>query len=50
MVEARAAIDPALALPDAVMACPTGVGSTFTAYDMPVESRDEWLAAVRRLA
>jgi hypothetical protein len=28
----------------------TGVGSALTAYDMPVEGRDEWLAAVRRLA
>ena len=40
----------ALALPEAVMARPTGVGSALTAYDMPLEGRDEWLAAVRRLA
>ena len=35
----------ALALPDAVMARPTGVGSALTAYEMPVEGRDEYLAA-----
>ena len=40
----------ALALPDAVMARPTGVGSALTAYEMPIEGRDEWLAAVARLA
>lgn len=33
-----------------VLARPTGVGSALTAYGMPVEGRDEWLAAVRRLA
>lgn len=41
----------ALALPEKVaMARPTGVGSALTAYDMPIDGRDEWLAAVRRLA
>ncbi len=40
----------AIALPEAVMARPTGVGHALTAYEMPVEGRDEWLAAVRRLA
>ena len=30
--------------------CSTGVRSALTAYDMPVEGRDEWLAAPRRLA
>ena len=40
----------ALAAPDAVMARPTGVGRALTAYDMPIEGRDEWLAAARRLA
>ncbi len=37
----------ALALPEAVMARPTGVGraiSTYT-YTIPIEGRDEWLAA-----
>jgi len=41
----------ALALPEKVeMARPTGVGRAITAYDMPIEGRDEWLAAARRLA
>jgi hypothetical protein len=40
----------ALALPDAVMARPTGVGRGITTYTIPIEGRDEWLAAARRLA
>jgi len=32
------------------IARPTGVGRAITAYDMPIEGRDEWLAAARRLA
>jgi hypothetical protein len=32
------------------VARPTGVGRAITTYNMPVEGRDEWLAAVRRLA
>ena len=41
----------ALALPEkAVMARPTGVGRALTAYRMPIEGRDEWIAAVERLA
>jgi hypothetical protein len=40
----------ALALPDAVMARPTGVGRAITTYDVPIEGRDEWIAAVERLA
>jgi hypothetical protein len=40
----------ALALPEAVMARPTGVGHALTAYRMPIEGRDEWIAAVERLA
>ena len=41
----------AVALPDKVeMARPTGVGRAITAYRMPIEGRDEWLAAARRLA
>jgi hypothetical protein len=32
------------------LARPTGVGNAITAYDMPIEGRDEWLAAARRLA
>ena len=42
----------ALALPEAVLARPTGVGraiSTYS-YSMPIEGRDEWLAAARRHA
>ncbi|MGH2513180.1 MAG: hypothetical protein ACRDGQ_10875 [Candidatus Limnocylindrales bacterium] len=40
----------ALVLPEVVRARPTGVERAITAYDMPIEGRDEWLAAVRRLA
>jgi hypothetical protein len=40
----------ALALPDAFMARPTGVGHTITTYSLPIEGRDEWLVAARRLA
>jgi hypothetical protein len=41
----------ALALPEKVaVARPTGVGRALTAYDMPIDGRDEWLAAVERLA
>ena len=32
------------------VACPTGVGRAITAYRMPIEGRDEWLAAARRMA
>jgi hypothetical protein len=38
----------ALALPDAVMVRPIRVGHALTAYDMPIEGRDEWLAAAAR--
>ena len=35
-----------LALPDKVaVARPTGVGRAIIAYDMPIEGRDEWIAA-----
>ena len=41
----------ALALPEkVVMARPTGVGHALTAYRMPIEGRDEWIAAAERLA
>jgi hypothetical protein len=42
----------ALALPEkVVMARPTGVRRALTAYRMPIEGRDEWIAAAaRRLA
>ena len=41
----------ALAMPEEVaMARPTGVGHAITAYRMPIEGRDEWIAAVERLA
>ena len=32
------------------LARPTGVGRALTAYRMPIEDRDEWIAAVERLA
>jgi hypothetical protein len=35
----------ALALPDAVMARPTGVGRALATYEIPIEGRDEWPAA-----
>jgi hypothetical protein len=35
----------ALALPDAVMARPTGVGRALATFEIPIEGRDEWLAA-----
>jgi hypothetical protein len=40
----------ALAPPKVAMARPTGVGRALTAYRMPIEGRDEWLASVERLA
>jgi len=41
----------ALALPRKVeMARPTGVGRAISTYTIPIEGRDEWLAAARRLA
>ncbi len=42
----------ALALPEKVaMARPTGVGHALTAHRMPIDGRDEWIAAAgRRLA
>jgi len=39
-----------LALPAAVMARPKGVGRALATYVIPIEGRDEWLAAARRLA
>jgi hypothetical protein len=47
----------ALALPEHVrpaqewvLARPTGVGRAISTYTIPIEGRDEWLAAARRLA
>jgi hypothetical protein len=41
----------AVAMPDKVaLARPTGVGRAIATYDIPIEGRDEWLAAARRLA
>jgi hypothetical protein len=40
----------ALALPDAVVARPTGVGRALATYEILIEGRDEWMAAARRLA
>ncbi len=39
-----------LTLPQVVMARPTGVGRALATYDIPIEGRDEWVAAARRLA
>ncbi len=39
-----------LALPQVVLARPTGVGRALATYSLPIEGRDEWLAAARRLA
>jgi len=36
--------------PQVVMARPTGVGRAISTYTIPIEGRDEWLAAARRLA
>jgi hypothetical protein len=33
-----------------VLARPTGVGRAISTYTIPIEGRDEWLAAARRLA
>jgi len=42
---------PALALPQKIaLARPTGVGRAISTYTIPIEGRDEWLAAARRLA
>ena len=35
----------ALALPEVVMARPTGVGRALATDEIPIEGRDEWLAA-----
>jgi hypothetical protein len=41
----------ALALPEEIaLARPTGVGRGMTTYEIPIEGRDEELAAARRLA
>ena len=41
----------AVALPTKVaLAHPTGVGRALATYDIPIEGRDEWLAAAPRLA
>ena len=41
----------ALTLPETVaVARPTGVGRGITTYEIPIEGRDEWVAAARRLA
>jgi hypothetical protein len=34
----------------APVASPTGVGRALATYDIPIEGRDEWVAAARRLA
>ena len=36
--------------PKVEMARPTGVGRAIATYEIPIEGRDEWLAAARRLA
>jgi hypothetical protein len=37
----------ALAMPEVVMASPAGFGYALTTYRIPIEGRDEWLAAAR---
>jgi hypothetical protein len=37
----------AVAMPKVVVARPAGVGRAITTYNMPIEGRDEWLAAAR---
>jgi hypothetical protein len=32
------------------VARPTGLGRAISTFDIPIEGRDEWLAAARRLA
>jgi len=32
-----------------MLARPTGVGRAISTFDIPIEGRDEWLAAARRL-
>ncbi len=40
-----------VALPDKVaLARPEGVGRALATYEIPIECRDEWLAAARRQA
>ena len=40
-----------LTLPEKVeMARPTGFGHALTTYAIPIEGREEWVAAARRLA
>jgi hypothetical protein len=36
--------------PTVELARPTGVGRGITTYEIPIEGRDEWVAAARRLA
>jgi len=51
LTAAAYALGLALALPEeAAMARPTGVGRAKAACDIPIEGREEWLAAARRLA
>ena len=40
----------ALALAQVAVARPTGAGRAISTYTIPIEGRDEWLAAARRLA
>jgi hypothetical protein len=51
LTQAACAHGLALALPEKVeLARPTGVGRAIATYEIPIEGRDEWLAAARRLA
>jgi hypothetical protein len=40
----------AVALPNDAVARPTGVGRALATYEIPIEGRDEWLAAAGLLA
>lgn len=45
-----ATLDTGEAFSRPTVAPPAGVGHALTAYRMPIEGRDEWIAAVERLA
>lgn len=50
LADGATGIHPGLSVRISNRLCLTSVGRALTAYDMPIEGRDEWLAATRRLA
>jgi hypothetical protein len=46
----QAALLPEIVHDEWSVARPTGVGRAISTYTIPIEGRDEWLAAARRLA